>query len=298
MLFYEYLPYKSKSTFERIPKKPYDIRFWKRRLMYDIHHEKWQLERLTHSNKFYLICACPNFDKTSISILRLYFNSFIQSNYYYPDDRIKLKYPKKLKMKFYPYSTLFKFYGPKKTSKTFKNLLTTNQIHFPFHNMEELHYFIKISKESGIMPLLFYPLVIVNKFKNNFVPLQYFKLNMENNQMSISQSLRLHFLKITKILLTNYKLNIYKKMDDSCEPANIFIDLAGLPNPIHPLKGNNPRVDHTGNLVNQYDENGVLIPHTEEDENEIIDIYVSSDDDEEAVKKRSWVNKFLRRTFG
>ena len=298
MLFYEHLPYKSTSTFERISQKPYHLKFWKKRLMYDIHHGKWHLERLTHSNKFYIICACPNFDKTSISILRLYFNSFIQSNYYYPDDRIKLKYPKKLKIKFYPYSTLFKFYGPKKPSKSFKNLLNTNQIHFPFHNLEELHYFMKISKESGIIPLLFYPLVIVNKFKHSFVPLQYFKLNMEHNNLSISQSLRLHFIKITRILLTNFKLNIYKKMDDSCEPANIFIDLAGLPNPIHPLKGNNPRVDHNGNLAIQYDENGVFIPHTEEDENDIIDVYLSSDDDEEEVRKRSWVNKFLRRTFG
>ncbi len=164
--------------------------------------------------------------------------------------------------------------------------------------MEELYYFIKISKESGIMPLLFYPLVIANKFKKTYVPLQYFKLNMEYTELSIVHSFRLHFLKITKILLTNFKLNIYKKMDDTCEPANIFIDLAGLPNPIHPLKGNNPWVDHTGKLVDRFDENGVLIPQTEEDENEIIDIYVSSDDDEEAVKNRSWVNKFLRRTFG
>lgn len=298
MLFYEYLPYKSKSTFERIPKKPYDIRFWKKRLMYDIHKEKWHLEQLTHSNKFYLICACPNFDKTSISILKLYFNSFIQSNYYYPDDRIKLKYPKKLKVKFYPYSNLFKIYNSKKISKNFKNLLTKNQLHFPFHNIEELHYFIKISKKNGLIPLLFYPLVIANKFKNNYVPLQYFKIINDNNELSILNSLRLHFLKISKVLLTNFKLTIYKKMDDSCEPANIFIDLAGLPNPIHPLKGNNPWVDYKGNLVDRFDKDGNLIPHTEEDENEVIDIYLSSDDDEEAVKKRSWVNKFLRRTFG
>lgn len=297
---YESFLYKSTSSFKRQKKRPFELKFWRKRLMYDIHYEKRQLERLVNSNKFILVCTCPNFNKSSLWLIKKYFNSFIQSNIYYPYDRLARKYPIKQKLKFFPYSNILRFYKKKNYNENLKRLLTCNHIHFPFHNIPELENFIKISKQINLIPQLFFPIVIINKFKNKYIPIQFFKLsnlNINNENKLNLKNFHLNFLMILKQIFKNFKLIYYKKLDDSCEPPYININITALPNPIHPLKGNNPKLDKEGNVLFEYDSEGNLIM-TEEDESQIIDSFVSSSENEEKLKKRTWFNKFLRRTFG
>lgn len=295
---YESFLYKSKSSFKRQKKRPFELKFWRKRLMYDIHYEKRHLERLVNSNKFILICACPNFNKSSLWLIKIFFNSFVQSNIYYPYDRLARKYPIKQKLKFFPSNNLLRFYKKNKFSKDSKNLLTKNHIHFPFHNIKELENFIKISKNIQLIPQLFFPIVIVNKFKNKYIPIQFFKLStlMVENKSNL-KTFHLNFIAILKQIFKNFKLIYYKMLDDSCEPPYINIHITKLSNPIHPLKGNNPKIDKNGDVLFEYDSEGNLLM-TEEDESQIIDSFVSSSDNEEEVNKRTWLNKFLRKTFG
>lgn len=144
-----------------------------------------QLKTKSINFKYILICDFNNFNGLGLKLLKL----FIQKK------QLKFKLYKKIFSNFYI------------NLKYINNKL----IYFKFNKFFNIIYFIKFLKNFTLIPFFCYPLIIINKQKNIFLPITKLNTNLliGLNKINLIQII---FIKFIKNLLITYVIKLLLKL--------------------------------------------------------------------------------------